>query len=63
MNERIEGLAKRAGYNGYYATEQFGVAEFAHLIVRECVDVAIDNGCGDFVDIRQKLYEQFGVEE
>lgn len=31
--------------------------------VRECADVAINNGCGDFVDIRQKLYERFGVEE
>jgi hypothetical protein len=37
--------------------------KFAELIVRECAKVAIDNGCGDFVDIKQKLFENFGVKE
>lgn len=39
MNERIRELAKWAGYNGHYATEEFDVDEFARLIVRECIDV------------------------
>jgi hypothetical protein len=25
--------------------------KFAQLIVKECIGVAVDNGCGDFVDI------------
>ena len=37
MNERIQELAKQAGYNGHYATEEFDVDEFARLLVLECV--------------------------
>jgi len=37
--------------------------KFAELIVRECIEVSINNGCGDFVDIEQKLLEHFGVKE
>jgi len=33
------------------------------LIVRECIGVAVDNGCGDFVDIEHVLLKHFGVEE
>jgi hypothetical protein len=35
--------------------------KFAELIVKECVEVSINNGCGDFVDIEQKLFEHFGI--
>ena len=37
--------------------------KLTELVVRECVEVAIDNGCGDFVDIEQLLLKHFGVEE
>jgi hypothetical protein len=42
--------------------QQHKLEKFAQLIVGECAGVAIDNGCGDFVDIEQKLFEHFGVE-
>ena len=71
MNERIKQLAEQAttivdtvnsqGYSSSYAN--FDREKFAELIVRECAGVAIDNGCGDFVDIKQKLFEHFGVKE
>jgi hypothetical protein len=40
----------------------FDQEKFAELIVRECVEFSINNGCGDFVDIEQKLFEHFGIE-
>lgn len=64
MNERIKQLEKqcwRSTQSDPYAL--FDVKKFAELIVRECAGVAIDNGCGDFVDIKQKLFEHFGVDE
>ncbi len=42
--------------------QQHKLEKFAQLIVQECSSVAINNGCGDFVDIEQKLFEHFGVE-
>jgi len=42
--------------------QQHKLEKFVQLIVQECSSVAIDNGCGDFVDIDQKLFEHFGVE-
>ena len=75
MNEQIIKIGLESGMLNYvdnetprhyflsgHADEQ-DLAKFAQLIVRECVGVAVDNGCGDFVDIEQKLFEHFGVEE
>ena len=69
MNERIEKFARECGaWNQVYGNrnfmidEHFDIEKFAELIVQECSSVAIDNGCGDFVDIKQKLFEHFGVE-
>ena len=66
MNERIKELGVQSkmlqhinGMKRY--NNQDKIEKFAKLIVRECVDVAIDNGCGDFVDIEQKLFGHFGV--
>jgi len=42
----------------YYFDKQ----KFAELIVAECIGVAVDNGCGDFVDIEHLLLKHFGVE-
>ena len=70
MNKRIQQLALESGawhqvydQKRFMVNGNFDVAKFAQLIVRECAGVAIDNGCGDFVDIKQKLFEHFGVEQ
>jgi hypothetical protein len=61
MNERLRELMVQADYPAPELAPR--AQKFAELIVRECAGVAIDNGCGDFVDIKQKLFEHFGVEE
>jgi hypothetical protein len=70
MNKRIQQLALESGawhqvydQKRFMVDGNFDVERFAELIVRECAGVAIDNGCGDFVDIKQKLFEHFGVEQ
>jgi len=67
VNERIKQLGVQSkmlqhinGMKRY--NNQDKIEKFAELIVRECVDVAIDNGCGDFVDINQLLLKHFGYE-
>ena len=72
MNERIRLLAEQARE---FATTRHPVSnivlsvnsekfeeKFAELIVKECIGVAVDNGCGDFVDIEHLLLKHFGVE-
>jgi leucyl aminopeptidase (aminopeptidase T) len=65
MNEQIKQLweeaAKTTQSDSWEEQTKF-MERFAELIVRECVDVAIDNGCGDFVDINQLLLKHFGYE-
>jgi len=69
VNERIRQLVEQATTKGEWSCvnnrymEEFDKEKFAELIVRECIEVSINNGCGDFVDIEQKLFEHFGVEE
>jgi hypothetical protein len=58
MNERIKELAEQV-----YGSAHHDDFKFAELIVRECVEVSINNGCGDFVDIEQKLFKHFGVSD
>ena len=60
MNERIQKLWDLSRYSSGRGHDE---EKFAELIVRECAKVSINNGCGDFVDIEQKLFEHFGVEE
>jgi hypothetical protein len=66
MNEQIKQLwaeaAKTTQSDSWEEQTKF-MERFAELIVRECADVAIDNGCGDFVDINQLLLKHFGVKE
>ena len=73
MNERIETLAKAAGYDMINKAAMralgFDVEKFAELIVRECIDVldgkiyrASDHE-GDETWIDLILKEHFGVEE
>ena len=67
MNERIRELAKEAGlWRQHYDIGEESperLEKFAELIVKECIGVAVDNGCGDFVDIEHLLLKHFGVEE
>ena len=72
MNKRLLlALYDRSGLGAYmpvdYKGNELAVEEhmekFAELIVRECIGVAVDNGCGDFVDIEHLLLKHFGVEE
>ena len=66
MHELTKQLAEQAELlqfvNGMTCyRQQHKLEKFAQLIVQECSSVAIDNGCGDFVDIEQKLFGHFGV--
>ncbi len=67
MNQRIQKLYEQAQDEvvdsdcaDYYERIQL---KFAELIVGECVGVAVDNGCGDFVDIEHLLLKHFEVEQ
>ena len=72
MNQRLIDLYRQAVTFAYNTAgddagrgtiiESLTAGKFAELIVRECTEVSINNGCGDFVDIEQKLFEHFGVE-
>lgn len=64
MNKRLAQLYDQAivlESNGDYVAGELDLVKFYELIVRKCVEVSINNGCGDFVDIEQKLFEHFGV--
>jgi len=61
MNERIRELAALCWDPRIDGRLHFDQEMFAELIVRECVKFSINNGCGDFVDIEQKLFEHFGI--
>ena len=63
MNERIKEIALQAGGSHYPEVNSMQLEKFADMIIRECADIAIDNGCGDFVDIKQKLFEHFGIKQ
>ena len=64
MNERIRELAEYCGYNGDYCTEDFSLEMFAELIVRECLEIVDEEGCGEGGSVRaySKIKEHFGVE-
>ena len=66
MNERIQELAKQAGYNGHYATEEFDVDEFARLLVLECADLfEVEWGEEKLTgnDVGSIVKKHFGVEK
>jgi len=69
MNERIDKLMYHAGLTAQGCWDEMdeydrkAIEKFAKLIVQECIGVAVDNGCGDFVDIEHLLLKHFGVEE
>ena len=74
MNERIETLAKAAGYDMINKAAMralgFDVEKFAELIVRECAEQAsIGNGHGNnqwdraLTFASKNIKEHFGVEE
>ena len=67
MDTKFEDLMYKSGLTASGCWDQLdeydrkAIEKFAELIVKECVEVAIDNGCGDFVDIEQLLLEHFEV--
>jgi hypothetical protein len=67
METKFEDLMYRSGLTASGCWDQLdeydrkAIERFGELIVRECVEVAIDNGCGDFVDIEQLLLDHFEV--
>jgi hypothetical protein len=68
MNKRIQELVEQAKASvpaGLPVSEWIDTYNhvFAQLIVKECTEIAINNGCGDFVDIEHILFEHFGVKE
>jgi hypothetical protein len=68
MNKLIGQLAEQAekyaddNFKGEIFWTEAYESKFAELIVKECISVAVDNGCGDFVDIEHLLLKHFGVE-
>ena len=64
MNERIETLAKAAGYDMINKAAMrslgFDVEKFAELIVGECMSNLYLHG---YDDARQQIKQHFGVEE
>jgi hypothetical protein len=70
MNERIHDLAMlaRKHFPKTETSGEFWVLDeekFAELIVRECLDIVDDEGCGEGGSIRaiNKIKQHFGVEE
>ena len=67
MDTKFEDLMYKSGLTASGCWDQLdeydrkAIEKFGALIVKECVEVAIDNGCGDFVDIEQLLLEHFEV--
>ena len=64
MNERIETLAKAAGYDMINKAAMralgFDVEKFAELIVGECMSNLYLHG---YDDARQQIKQHFGVEQ
>ena len=80
MNEQIRKLVKQSGGEFWQRIESNDVLnkeayitfdppknleKFAELIVRECMDIIEDEGCGEGGSVRamKKIQEHFGVEE
>jgi len=67
MDTKFEDLMYKSGLTASGCWDQLdeydrkAIEQFGELIVKECVEVAIDNGCGDFVDIEQLLLDHFEV--
>ena len=57
------GLTAQGCWDEMDEYDRKAIEKFAELIVKECIGVAVDNGCGDFVDIEHLLLKHFGVEE
>jgi hypothetical protein len=71
MNERIQELARQAGWTeGYYESDdgpfiepEFNKEKFAELIVRECMRVVEDYYMDPCSYADEAIKEHFGVEE
>jgi len=62
MNERLQELARQAGFFANPDVEKF--EKFAELIVRECAGVGYDASYFECaLNVSNKILEHFGVEE
>ena len=62
MNERLQELAREAGFYANPDVEKF--EKFAELIIQECADVCQSFGeSGDGYTCSAEILEHFGVEE
>jgi len=64
MNERIRELLLKAGWDRYEALDERN-QKFAELIVKECLEIVDEEGCGEGGSVRAlvKIKEHFGVKE
>jgi hypothetical protein len=66
MNERIETLAKAAGYDMINKAAMkalgFDVEKFAELIVKECMSKCDEPGVYTKFDMAESIGREFGVE-
>ncbi len=60
MNERLQELARQAGFYANPDVEKF--EKFAQLIVQECIDAVYDDG-QDAEYYQDRIKRRFGVEE
>jgi len=61
MNERIQELAREAGFYANSDIEKF--EKFAELIVKECAKLADKESCYPYSTYGLLIREQFGVKE
>ena len=69
MNERIQELAREAGWDNHHSKFDTRIEKFAELIVKECINIAQDRANfpgfppNDVNHIIDEIREHFGVEE
>jgi hypothetical protein len=67
MNERIKELAEQCGFRSspdiYDRNQSFDVQKFAELIVRECLEIAIEEEAIFEGPVETMIRKHFGVEE
>jgi hypothetical protein len=61
MNERIQELAREAGFYANSDIEKF--EKFAELIIRQCAKLADKESCYPYSTYGLLIKEQFGVKE
>lgn len=61
MSDKLTELAEQAGLHGDAFIDNPEILDFAMLIVRHCMDMAIDQCPGDTYELMQEFDAKFGV--